>query len=508
VRLAELVGIFSLATDAGTGVPEEHGLRSAALAVRLAELGGATRETQVDAFYATLLRYAGCTAGARTVNRVMGDEIEFGHESPLLDFGRGAEILPAVLRRAVRGNGLVSGIAALGGVLAALPEMPEVNREHCETAKILARRLGFEQAFGDTVYQAFERWDGSGMPTRARGDAIAKAMRLAQLALDLDRGFLAGGIAAGMALVTKHRGRELDPELVDLVLAQQSALLPILEAPSAWTAAMDAEPEPVRRVDDAGIDEALRALADFTDMKCRFTRGHSRGVAERASAAAAHLKLGAELEQLVYRAGLVHDLGRVAVSALVWNKAGSLTDSEWERVRLHTYVGERILAKAPSLAGIAEIATLAHERSDGKGYHRRLPPSACPLPARLLAAADVYQALLEVRPHRPRYSADEARAELQRAVTEGALAQDAVLAVLAVSGHRAPLPDAPAGLTARELEVLALVARGLTNKEIAQELTISAKTVGRHLEHLFEKLAVTTRSGATMAALQRGMIRV
>jgi HD-GYP domain-containing protein (c-di-GMP phosphodiesterase class II) len=507
VRLAELVGIFSLATDAGTGVPEEHGLRSAAIAVRLAELAGAPRETQADAFYATLLRYAGCTAGARTVNRVMGDELEFAHDLPLLDFGRGAEILPAVLGRAFRGKGLFSGLAALGGVLATLPQMPEVNREHCETAKILARRLGFEDTFGDTVYQAFERWDGSGMPTRARGDAITAAMRLAQLALDLDRGFLAGGIEAGLELVTKHRGRELDPALVDLLVANHGAVLPLLEAPSAWTAAMDAEPAPVREIEEPDVDEALRALADFTDLKCRFTRGHSRGVADRASAAAAHLKLGAEVEKLVYRAGLVHDLGRVAVSALVWNKAGSLTDSEWERVRLHTYVGERILAKAPSLAAVAEIATLAHERNDGKGYHRRLPPSACPLPARLLAAADVYQALLEVRPHRPAHSADEAKAELHRAVADGALARDAVLAVLSAAGHREPLPDAPAGLTPRELEVLALVARGLTNKEIARDLAISAKTVGRHLEHVFEKLSVTTRAGATMTALQRGLIR-
>lgn len=222
--------------------------------------------------------------------------------------------------------------------------------------------------------------------------------------------------------------------------------------------------------------------------------------------AARQLGLGAELEKLVYRAGLVHDVGRVAVSALVWDKSGALTDAEWERIRLHSYVGERILSRAPALRELANIASLAHERLDGSGYHRRLGQADCTLAARLLAAADMYQALTAERPQRRALSRENAAKELRDVAQTGKLAADAVEAVLGASGHRAK-PAETAGLTPREVEVLSYVARGLTNKEIGSRLDISAKTAGRHLEHIYEKLAVTTRAGAVVTALARGLLK-
>lgn len=506
MRLAELIGTFSLATDVGTGFPEEHGLRSATLAVRLGELAQADERTRADAYYLALLRYSGCTAGAHVVTRVLGDELDFGLRTPEVDYGRPPEMMSALIANAFHGVGLFAGLRALGAMLAAMPGMPEVGREHCETAVVLARRMGFEADFAGALYQGFERWDGSGQPKKARAEAIALSMRLAQLALDLDRGYLVGKLDGMKAVATKHAGRELDPTLVACFLEHADTLLPVLEAPSAWTLAMDAEPGPARTLDDAGVDTTLLAMADFTDLKSRYTRGHSRGVARWATGAAKQLRLGADVEQTLYRAALVHDLGRVAVSAAVWNKPGPLTDAEWERVRMHAYAGERILSRAPSLARVAELATLAHERVDGKGYHRRLPPSACSLPARILAAADVYQALLEARPQRPAYPPEAAATELLREAEAGALAIEAVNAVLAAAGQGRSDAAGSAVLTARELEVLRLVARGLTNKEIAGELAISVKTAGRHLEHIYEKLGVTTRSGATMVGLERGLI--
>jgi len=506
VRLAELIGTLSLATDVGTGFSEEHGLRAATLAVRLGELAGLDERTRADAYYLALLRYSGCTAGAHVVARVIGDEIGFAERSPDLDYGRAPEMMSALVANAFHGVGFFAGLRALGEMFSAMPGMPEVGREHCETAVVLARRMGFEADFLGALYQGFERWDGSGQPKKTRADAIALSMRLAQLALDLDRGFVVGKLEGMRAIANKHAGRELDPTLVARFLEHAEALVPVLEAPSAWAAAMDAEPGTPRTLDDAGVDATLLALADFTDLKSRYTRGHSRGVARFASGAAKALRLGADVEQTLYRAGLLHDLGRVAVSAAVWNKPGALTDAEWERVRMHTYVVERILSRAPALARIAELATLAHERVDGKGYHRRLPPSACSLPARILAAADVYQALLEVRPQRPAFAPEAAATELLREAQAGTLAREAVDAVLAAAGQRTSAATSTANLTARELEVLRLVARGLTNKEIAAELAISAKTAGRHLEHIYEKLGVTTRSGATMVGLERGLI--
>lgn len=270
---------------------------------------------------------------------------------------------------------------------------------------------------------------------------------------------------------------------------------------------MDAEPAPAELLDEPGIDRGLAAIGDFADLKSRYTRGHSRAVAELAGLAARQLGLGTTLEKALYRAGLVHDVGRLAVSALVWDKPGPLNEAERERVRLHSYVGERILSRAASLRDVADIAALTHERLDGSGYHRRLGQDACATPARILAAADCYQALVEARAHRPAHSREQAARELRACVQRGGLCADAVEAVLGAAGHRARAPAQQVSLSARELDVLRLVSRGLTNKEVASALGISVKTAGRHLEHIFEKLSVTTRAGATMVALQRGLLR-
>jgi HD-GYP domain-containing protein (c-di-GMP phosphodiesterase class II) len=383
--------------------------------------------------------------------------------------------------------------------------MPEVGRQHCEMAVLLAGRMGFAPDFQAAIHQGFERWDGSGQPTRAKGEAIALPMRIAAVALDADRGHLLGGAEGALAFVAKHSGRELEPRLAQLFIDHFADFRPLFAISSGWQAALEHEPGPAKMLDDEGIDQALLAMADFGDLKSRYTRGHSRAVAELGALAAKQLGLGAEQERTIRRAGLVHDIGRVAVSALIWDKPGTLSDADWERVRLHSYVGERILTRAPGLRDVAELAGSTHERLDGHGYHRRLSQGTS-LGARLLAAADMYQALVSERPHRPALGRDEAAKTLREAAGSGALASDAVEAVLGAAGHRAA-PSEAANLTARELEVLALVARGLTNKEIGSALDISAKTAGRHLEHIFEKLEVTTRAGATLVALQRGLIK-
>jgi HD-GYP domain-containing protein (c-di-GMP phosphodiesterase class II) len=214
-------------------------------------------------------------------------------------------------------------------------------------------------------------------------------MRIAHVAMDANIGHRLGGVDGAVALTRKHARRGLDPELVERFASAAAELCAPLDDPSPWNVAMATEPAPFRSVDGDAIDEGLRAIAHFADLKCRFTRGHSSGVAALAGAAAQKLGLDADRSRAVFRAGLVHDVGRVAVTAAIWEKATPLTDTERERIRLHTYVGERILSRAPSLSQVAEIAMAAHERLDGSGYHRRLPAAACTQAARVLAASSV-----------------------------------------------------------------------------------------------------------------------
>ena len=235
--------------------------------------------------------------------------------------------------------------------------------------------------------------------------------------------------------------------------------------------------------------------------------GHSNHVATLAGDAAALAGLGAGDVSDIRRAGWVHDLGRVAVSAATWGRRGPLSRDEWEGVRLHPYHTERILDGARSLAAIRAVAILHHERLDGSGYTRAAPAGLLSLGARLLATADVYAAMTEPRPHRTPHERDAAAAALRSEARAGRLDGGAVEAVLAAAGQRPRRrPEAVAGLTAREIEVLGLVARGRTNREIAEELVVSLKTVDAHVQHVYAKAQVRTRAGATVFAMEHGML--
>jgi HD-GYP domain-containing protein (c-di-GMP phosphodiesterase class II) len=232
-------------------------------------------------------------------------------------------------------------------------------------------------------------------------------------------------------------------------------------------------------------------------------------VAALAEQAADWLGLAATEVAALRRAALLHDLGRAGVPNGIWERAGPLSSVDWERVRLHAYHTERILARSPILAPLAPIAGMHHERQDGSGYHRQARAAAIPLPARLLAAADVYQALRQARPHRAARPALVAADCLLAEARSGRLDDQAVAAVLAAAGHPAPRPRRswPCELTDREVDVLRLVARGCSTRQIAQQLVISPKTADHHIQHVYAKIGVSTRAAATMFALEHDLLR-
>jgi HD-GYP domain-containing protein (c-di-GMP phosphodiesterase class II) len=287
-------------------------------------------------------------------------------------------------------------------------------------------------------------------------------------------------------------------------------LLARLDAPSVWDAAIAAEPGAPDFVDDGAIDGALQAMGAFADLKSSYTRGHSTGVAELAAGAAERLGMPPDAVAEVRRAGYVHDVGRAGVSAGVWEKEGPLTEGEWEKVRMHAAYTERILARPPLLARLGTLGSLDHERMDGTGYPHKRAAASLPPGARLLQAADMYQAMRETRPHRRSIAREEIAATLEKEAETGRLDREAVRAVLETAGHRVERGRArggyPGGLTNREIEVLRLVSRGLTNKQVAQKLDMSSRSVGQHLAHAYEKIGVTTRAGAAMFAMKNGIV--
>jgi HD-GYP domain-containing protein (c-di-GMP phosphodiesterase class II) len=256
----------------------------------------------------------------------------------------------------------------------------------------------------------------------------------------------------------------------------------------------------------ATLDDVIVAFGEFVDLKSVFSLGHSGAVARLAEESGRRAGLPEAECITLRRAGHLHDLGRVSVPTGVWEKRAPLSSSEWERVRLHPYYSERILERSAALAPLARLTGAHHERPDGSGYFRGARGTSLPLAARVLAAADHYQALIEPRPYRPARSPHEAAAALEASVPEELDAQ-AVRAVIEAAGHRpSTKPSLPNGLTERELKVLRHVTRGLSNKEIAQALNISPRTVQHHVIHAYRKIGVATRAAAAVYAMENGLL--
>jgi HD-GYP domain-containing protein (c-di-GMP phosphodiesterase class II) len=359
------------------------------------------------------------------------------------------------------------------------------------------------------VGASYERWDGKGWPAALAGAQIPQVARVIQLAEYTEVAHRLGGVDAARALARKRSGSQFDPELAACFCEHADKVLSTLDGTRTWQAVIDAEPALAVRLAGDDVDAALLAVADFVDLKSPYTLGHARAVAGLAADAARHLGRNADEVRILRRAGLVHALGRLGVSNSIWDKPGPLGAGEWERVRMYPYLTERMLHQSVALAPLGEIAVQHRERLDGSGYPRGLAGNAISQPARILAAADAYQSMREARPHREARSPDEAAKELRADVRAGRLEGPSVEAVLGAAGHRpARRREGPAGLTERELDVLALLARGLSSKEIAARLTITPKTARNHTEHIYAKIGTSNRASASLFAMRHGLLVV
>jgi HD-GYP domain-containing protein (c-di-GMP phosphodiesterase class II) len=507
VRAAEVIAALCLATDLGTGLPFEHGLHSTLVAMRLGERLGVDAETAVQTYYACLLFYAGCTADAELSAELFPDPAALPtHFTPVM-FGSRPEMMAGIIRALAS-----SGSAAPARAVQAARRLPRAvagHRRHlaalCEVARMLTDRLGLPASVQRLFVDFTERWDGKGEPGRVKGDEIPLAARIVHVARDAAFQHLLGGEQFAARVVRDRAGHAFDPAIVRCLLEDPAAILALDADVSAWDETLAREPLPRLTLDGAAVDRALAAIGDFADLISPYLAGHSAGVAELATAAARRCRLDAVDATTVRHAALVHDVGRVAVSANIWQKRGPLTPDDWERVRLHAYHSERVLSHSPFLAALSRVASAHHERLDGSGYHRGTAGAALGLSARVLAAADAYHAMTEPRPHREALPPARATELLSQEAEAGRLDADAVAAVLEAAGQRPPRMKRPAGLTERESEVVGLLARGLQTKQVARALGISVKTADRHVQNAYGKIGVSTRAGAALFAMEHGL---
>ncbi len=505
VRRAELLAVLSLGADLGLGQPMEHVLRECLIAMRLGARVGLNETERVTVYYAALLTWVGCHVDAYEQAKWFGDDLAFKSDFPLVDHpGTGF-----VLKHLGAGRPFLDrarlGVTFLGD---GRRDTDSILDNHRMAAEELAAQLGLGQEVRDSLGQAFERWDGKGTPGKARGDEISVASRLVSLADVVEVFHRAGGVPAAISVARERSGTQFDPALVDAFCRDPAELFGGIESATTWDAVIAAEPELEVVLTDEELDAALAAIANFADLKSPYTLGHSCAVADLAGAAARIAELPDGDAVLVRRAGFVHDLGRLGVSNAIWDKPGELTPTELERVRLHPYLTERMLASSAALAPLGAVAVQHHERLDGSGYPRRTSGESLTPAGRILAAADTYRAKLEPRPHRRELAPEEAASYLRAEVKGGRLDGDAVDAVLRAAGHPVRRRRAwPAGLTSREVEVLRLAALGLSNREIADRLVISRKTAANHVEHIYAKIGVSNRARASLFAVRNGLMQ-
>jgi HD-GYP domain-containing protein (c-di-GMP phosphodiesterase class II) len=277
----------------------------------------------------------------------------------------------------------------------------------------------------------------------------------------------------------------------------------------ARTLVLEHEPEPVVERPVGELPGIAAAFGDVADLKVPALHGHSAGVAALAREAAERLRVDSRTTAALDVAALLHDVGRLAVSNVIWEKPGALTSAEREQVRLHPYHSERILAGSDALEPAARIAGLHHERLDASGYHRGCSAREQPVAARILAAADAFQAMTQPRPHRAALTPDAAEEELRRDARAGRLDPDCVAAVLEAAGRTRPARRRdlrPGGLSEREIEVVRLVAEGCSNPEIARRLVISRRTAEHHVQHVYAKIGVASRAAVALFALEHGLL--
>jgi HD-GYP domain-containing protein (c-di-GMP phosphodiesterase class II) len=511
IRLAELMAALSLAIDLGLGHPLEHELGICLSALELADRVGCDPAERSDVYYVALLAHVGCTGAAGYLaSWVGGDEIYFHRsESVTGPAAEPLEDLRYLVSRFADDRPLPERARLIAGMLARGHKRYEVAAANlCEGGRLLARRLHLGDEVARALGQVTERWDGKGVPGAAAGEEICRPVRIVRVAHDLVAIARARDLAAATTALRRRRGRGYDPAVVDAALADPGALLRASELPDAWERVIDAEPQPVATISAAGLETVARAFGEFADVKLGFLRGHSSRVGELAATAAGSLGCArAEIAE-VRAAGLLHDVGRVAVPNGIWERPGRLSAGEWERVRLHPYYTERVLERSAALAPLAVTCGSHHERLDGSGYHRGVRAAQLSVAARLLAAADTYDAITHDRPHRRALRPDAARAELGEMVRTGVFETRTTDAVLEATGatplrvrHRYP-----AGLSEREVEVLRLLAQGRTNREIARALVITQKTAGHHVEHIYAKAGVSTRVGAALFAMRHDLL--
>jgi putative nucleotidyltransferase with HDIG domain len=406
LRMSDLISALSYALDLTEGQPMGHSVKCCILGMRLAEICGLPAAECGDLYYALLLKDAGCSSNAARMYEILGgDERKAKQEAKLTDWSSVTfDGLEYLLRNVMPGRSRLDRLLAIASVAANRNKQSnELISTRCDRGAQIARKIGFSENTSSAIYSLDEHWDGKGFPGGRVGEGIPLFARIMNLVQTFEVFAAINGPADAYQVLEDRSGTWFDPELVKAAreIQQDATLWEKLEDRSVRDAAIALEPVGlILYAEDARLDGVCEAFADVIDVKSPYTHAHSRGVMNAAVHISRTLNFDEAQLKMVRRAALLHDIGKLSVPNNILDKPGKLTAQEWDIVQLHPYYTQQILEKIAGFEELAYVASSHHEKLDGSGYFRKLSGDQLSMPSRVIAVADVYDALSAKRPYR------------------------------------------------------------------------------------------------------------
>jgi HD-GYP domain-containing protein (c-di-GMP phosphodiesterase class II) len=447
VRISEIISALSYALDLTEGRPMGHSVRSCLIGMRLAGHIGMSVADQGHLFYSLLLKDAGCSSNSSKLFHILSaDEIKAKRDVKLTDWTRvGWDSLQYAISHVATGAPFLERVRTLVRVAAKQQtESRELVKIRCERGAGIARRIGFAEPVAQAIHSLDEHWNGGGYPDGLRAQEIPMFSRIMNLSQTLEVFLVNRGPDAAIQVAAARSGRWFDPDLVRAAesLARQGALWADLDREQVIDKALYLEPEHTRLpAGEETIENICQAFADVIDAKSPFTYRHSNGVADAAVAISRQLNLAEEDVVFMRRVALLHDVGKLGVSNSILEKPAKLDDKEWASVKRHPFYSYEILHKIPGFEDLSEVAGAHHEKLDGSGYYRGWGADRLSLEMRIIAVADIFDALNAKRPYRDALPLEKVfdlmQKDANRAIDAACL--DALIAHHARAAHPSPV---------------------------------------------------------------------
>jgi putative nucleotidyltransferase with HDIG domain len=404
IALSDVLSALSYALDLTEGQPPGHTNRTCVIGMRLGDEIGLSADQRTALYFALLLKDAGCSSNAAKMAALFGSDDQLVKQRmKFVDWHRPAELALRTAQLCGVGQSTADRVKHFLDIARTEHVTRDIMQIRCDRGADIALGLGFPGATAAAIRALDEHWCGLGHPSGLRGEDIPLLARIANIAQTVDVFYMAGGVDAALRVVRARRGRWFDPKLSSLVLGwkKDRDFWQRLDSAVLRDLVLALEPGAhVRRVDAEGLDAIARSFAEIIDAKSPYTARHSLNVAAYARQIAARLGYPAREQQRIYRAGLLHDIGKLGVSNRILDKPGRLDPAERVAIEQHPRFTWEILQRVDAFSDFAWLAAVHHEKLDGSGYPWGLGADQLDEPSRILAVADIYEALSADRPYR------------------------------------------------------------------------------------------------------------